>query len=77
MNDFRSGEKVVLNGADMRDFTVAVYISFIEGERDAGILFRSVAPRWAMMLIGVILLVLFLAPSSSCWGEPTDNSGKR
>ena len=40
INDYRSGEKVVLRGANWRNVTAAVTIRFADGQRDAGMLFR-------------------------------------
>lgn len=40
VNGYRSGEKLVLEGGDFGDFTATTRMSILEGDRDAGLLFR-------------------------------------
>lgn len=44
VNDYRSGEKLVLDGGDFTDFEATATLSFVHGDRDAGLLFRTKAP---------------------------------
>ncbi|WP_367870865.1 family 43 glycosylhydrolase [Luteolibacter sp. Populi] len=44
VNDYRSGEKLVLNGGDLTDFTASTRITFVKGDRDTGLLFRITNP---------------------------------
>lgn len=44
VNDYRSGEKLVLDGGDFADVDAAVKIRFVEGGRDAGLLVRVTKP---------------------------------
>jgi GH43 family beta-xylosidase len=44
VNDYRSGEKLVLDGGDFTDFTASTRIRFVKGDRDAGLLFRVTDP---------------------------------
>ncbi len=44
VNDYRCGEKLVLDGGDFTDFRAAVNVRFINGDRDAGLLFRVSDP---------------------------------
>lgn len=44
VNAYRSGEKLVLDGGEFTDFHASTRISFLKGERDAGILFRVTDP---------------------------------
>ncbi|WP_353567356.1 family 43 glycosylhydrolase [Haloferula sargassicola] len=44
VNGYRSGEKLVLRGGDFTDLAASVDIHFIEGDRDAGLLFRVTDP---------------------------------
>lgn len=44
VNTYRSGEKLVLDGGDFRDFEATTTLSFIKGDRDAGLLFRTTYP---------------------------------
>jgi GH43 family beta-xylosidase len=44
VNDYRSGEKLVLDGGDFSDVSAAVDIRFVAGARDAGLLFRVRQP---------------------------------
>lgn len=44
VNDYRTGEKLILDGGDFTDFTVSTKIHFVNGDRDAGILFRVTDP---------------------------------
>lgn len=44
VNDYRSGEKLVLNGGNFADLEVSVKLRHIKGARDAGLLFRSSLP---------------------------------
>ena len=44
VNDYRSGEKLVLDGGDFKDFEASVNIHFIHGARDAGLLIRTTLP---------------------------------
>lgn len=40
VNAYRSGEKLVLDGGEFTDFTATTHITFLKGDRDAGLLFR-------------------------------------
>ncbi len=40
VNAYRSGEKLVLDGGEFTDFTATTRITFLKGDRDAGLLFR-------------------------------------
>lgn len=44
VNTYRSGEKYVLDGGNFINFTATTKISFINGDRDAGLLFRVTDP---------------------------------
>jgi GH43 family beta-xylosidase len=44
VNDYRSGEKVVLRGGDFSDVRVDATFSFVDGRRAVGILFRVTGP---------------------------------
>jgi GH43 family beta-xylosidase len=44
VNAYRSGEKLVLDGGEFADFTASTRISFLKGDRDAGLLFRMTDP---------------------------------
>ena len=44
VNDYRSGEKLVLDGGEFSDFKASTRISFVKGDRDAGLLFRMKDP---------------------------------
>jgi GH43 family beta-xylosidase len=44
VNAYRSGEKLVLDGGDFADFTATTRLSFVKGERDAGLLLRVSDP---------------------------------
>lgn len=44
MNEYRSGEKLVLNDGDFTDIEASVRIRFIKGGRDAGLLLRVKQP---------------------------------
>jgi GH43 family beta-xylosidase len=44
VNEYRSGEKLVLDGGDFDDIDAIVNLEFIEGDRDAGLLFRVSRP---------------------------------
>jgi arylsulfatase A-like enzyme/GH43 family beta-xylosidase len=44
VNDFRSGEKVLLANRYWRDVTCSVRVKVVEGTRDAGLLFRCTLP---------------------------------
>ncbi len=44
VNAYRSGEKLVLDGREFTDFTASTRLSFVKGDRDAGILFRVTEP---------------------------------
>lgn len=44
INTYRCGEKLVLDGLHTSNFTAAVTIRFLQGDRDAGLLFRTTAP---------------------------------
>lgn len=44
VNDYRSGEKLILDGGSFTDLEAAVDIRFMKGGRDAGILFRVSQP---------------------------------
>jgi hypothetical protein len=44
VNLYRSGEKVVVTGGDWADVSVQSHVKVIEGNRDAGILFRITRP---------------------------------
>lgn len=44
VNDYRSGEKLVLDGGDFTDFEATTILRFMKGDRDAGLLFRVSAP---------------------------------
>lgn len=44
VNAYRSGEKLVLDGGEFTDFTASTRISFLRGDRDAGLLFRVTDP---------------------------------
>jgi GH43 family beta-xylosidase len=44
VNTYRSGEKVVLDGGSFNDFEATTTLSFVTGDRDAGILFRTTKP---------------------------------
>ena len=44
VNDYRSGEKLVLDGGDFTDLDASVKIRFVEGGRDAGLLVRATKP---------------------------------
>ncbi len=44
VNDYRSGEKLVLDGGDFSDFEMSVKIEVVNGDRDAGVLFRTAHP---------------------------------
>lgn len=43
-NAYRSGEKLVLDGGDFTDFTVTTRLTFLDGNRDAGLVFRVSEP---------------------------------
>jgi hypothetical protein len=43
-NDYRSGEKLVLDGGDFADLDASVTIRFVQGGRDAGLLVRVTKP---------------------------------
>lgn len=44
VNEYRCGEKIVLNGGDFSDITASVRIRFVKGQRDAGLLIRTKFP---------------------------------
>lgn len=44
INDYRSGEKLVLDGGDYSDVHASVKIQFVKGGRDAGLLLRVTRP---------------------------------
>ena len=44
VNTYRSGEKLLLDGGDFRDFTASTTLSFVKGKKDAGLLFRATRP---------------------------------
>jgi GH43 family beta-xylosidase len=44
VNTYRSGEKLVLDGGNFSDFEATATLSFIKGDRDAGMLFRTTYP---------------------------------
>ncbi len=44
VNDFRCGEKLVLNDADFTDIDARVQVRIVNGNRDAGLLFRVTKP---------------------------------
>ena len=44
VNTYRSGEKMVLEGGDFGDFQATTTLSFVDGDRDAGLLFRVTDP---------------------------------
>jgi GH43 family beta-xylosidase len=44
VNDYRSGEKLVLDGGDFTDFEATTTVRFVKGDRDAGLLFRVTQP---------------------------------
>jgi GH43 family beta-xylosidase len=44
VNDYRSGEKLVLDGGEFTDIDVVTTVRFVKGDRDAGILFRVTSP---------------------------------
>lgn len=44
VNDYRSGEKLVLDGGDFADLDASVTIRFLRGGRDAGLLLRTTRP---------------------------------
>ncbi|MCW1913106.1 glycoside hydrolase family 43 protein [Luteolibacter sp. GHJ8] len=44
VNDYRTGEKLVLDGGEFTDFTASTTIEFLKGERDAGLLLRVTDP---------------------------------
>jgi GH43 family beta-xylosidase len=44
VNDYRSGEKLVLDGGDFADLDAAVTLRFVAGGRDAGLLVRASHP---------------------------------
>ncbi|MCW1883264.1 glycoside hydrolase family 43 protein [Luteolibacter flavescens] len=44
VNDYRSGEKLVLDGGDFTDIEATTTVRYVKGDRDAGILFRVTAP---------------------------------
>jgi hypothetical protein len=44
VNDYRSGEKLVLDGGEFTDIEAITTVRFVKGDRDAGILFRVTAP---------------------------------
>ena len=44
VNAYRSGEKLVLDGGEFTDFTASTRITFVKGDRDAGLLFRVADP---------------------------------
>ena len=44
VNAYRTGEKIVLDGGEFTDFTATTRISFVKGDRDAGLLFRVSDP---------------------------------
>lgn len=44
VNDYRSGEKLVLDGGDFADLDTSVTIRFVQGGRDAGLLLRTTLP---------------------------------
>lgn len=44
VNAYRSGEKLVLDGGEFTDFTATTRITFVKGDRDAGLLFRVTDP---------------------------------
>lgn len=44
VNDYRSGEKLVLDGGDFADIDASVNVRFIKGGRDAGLLLRASQP---------------------------------
>ncbi|WP_226894657.1 family 43 glycosylhydrolase [Luteolibacter marinus] len=44
VNTYRCGEKLVLDGGRFSDFTASTTLSFVDGNRDAGLLFRVTAP---------------------------------
>ncbi|GAA5126405.1 family 43 glycosylhydrolase [Luteolibacter yonseiensis] len=44
VNTYRSGEKLVLDGGNFTDFEATTTFSFVKGDRDAGLLFRTTFP---------------------------------
>jgi len=44
VNAYRSGEKLVLDGGNFTDFTASTRITFLKGDRDAGLMFRTTDP---------------------------------
>ncbi len=44
VNPYRSGEKLVIDGGDFGDFEATTTMSFVKGDRDAGLLFRVSDP---------------------------------
>ncbi len=44
VNDYRSGEKLVLDGGDFTDLEASVNLRHIKGAHDAGLLFRATLP---------------------------------
>lgn len=44
VNDYRSGEKLVLDGGDFADLDASVKLRFVKGGRDAGLLVRVAKP---------------------------------
>jgi hypothetical protein len=44
VNTYRSGEKLVLDGGNVSDFEATTTLSFVKGNRDAGLLFRVTRP---------------------------------
>lgn len=44
VNAYRSGEKLMLDGGDFSDFETSTTLSFVSGDRDAGLLFRATHP---------------------------------
>lgn len=44
VNGYRSGEKLILEGSDFTDIRAEVDIEFVQGDRDAGIVFRVTDP---------------------------------
>lgn len=44
VNAYRSGEKLLLDGGEFTDFAATTQLTFLKGDRDAGLLFRAADP---------------------------------
>lgn len=77
VNTYRSGEKLLLDGGDFSDFKATTTLSFVKGERDAGLLFRATRPSigfdaqrgYFAGLIPNMRVVVLGKTDGTCWTE--------